>query len=176
MIRRTLLVLGALVGSAVATGAQQRQFPAELGIDAGVSVGFDTPRATVVSIPVPAVRLGIFLNDRVSVEPKVGFQSIHDDTGTNTLYSGEMGLLYHFEKNPVGRGMYARPFVGFVGSNLGGSSDTQTFYGAGLGLKTPFANRFASRLEVNYSHMTAPTGGSAANSLGILFGLSVFSR
>lgn len=176
MNKSHLFALAVLTIAASTAKAQQRQQTAELGIDAGVSIGFDTPRHTTVSIPVPAIRLGLYLNDRVSIEPRIGFQSIHDDAGTFTAYTGEAGVLFHFENDPIGRGLYARPFAGLVGSSGGGSSDTQTFFGGGLGLKEPFASRFASRLEVNYSHMTAPTGGSASNSLGILFGISVFNR
>ncbi|MDQ6718660.1 MAG: porin family protein [Gemmatimonadota bacterium] len=176
MIKRILA--GCALSAVIVTSAaaQQRQLPAELGIDAGISIGFDTPRATVVSVPQPAIRIGFFMTDRVSIEPRVGFQSIHDDLGTLSQYRAEVGLLLHAENNPIGRGLYARPFVGLVGTSGGGSSDTQTFLGAGMGLNVPFSNRFASRLEVNYSHMTAPAGGSAANSLGVLFGLSVFNR
>lgn len=176
MFARLLAVSAVLAITASSAGAQQRALPAELGLDAGVSIGFDAPRVTIVSLPVPAVRLGFYMSDRVSIEPKAGFQSVHDDAGTLSQYSAEIGLLYHFENMPVGRGVYARPFAGLIGTSGGGSSDTQTFFGGGLGLKQPFANRFASRLEVNYSHMTAPRGGSAANSLGVLFGISVFSR
>lgn len=175
MIKGILLGCAALAALATSAGAQQQKLPAELGIDAGISIGFDSPRATVVSIPEPAVRIGFFVTDRVSVEPRIGFQSVHDDLGTVSQYTAQVGVLFHADNNPIGRGLYARPFVGLVGASGGGSSDTQTFLGAGMGLKVPFSNRFASRLEVNYSHMTAPKGGSAANSLGILFGLSVFS-
>ena len=169
-------IFAALLAAVTSAGAQESQRPAELGIDAGISIGFDAPRATVVSLPVPAIRLGLFLSDRVSVEPKIGFQSVHDADGTFSQYSAEIGLPIHFEKNPVGRGLYARPFVGLLGFSGGGSSDSQTFVGGGLGLKTPFANRFASRLEVNFSHTTAPDLGNSTNALGILFGLSVFNR
>lgn len=176
MKKGILSICTLLAATASIAGAQQRQLPAELGMDAGVSIGFDTPRVTTISLPVPAVRLGFYMSDRVSLEPKFGFLSYHDGTGTSSAYSAELGLLYHFENNPVGRGIYARPFVGFLGSKNPGTSDTQTLFGAGIGLKEPFANRFASRLEVNYSHVTAPTGGSATSALGILFGISVFSR
>jgi len=170
------LALFLLFAIATSANAQQKSTPAELGVDAGVSIGFDAPRQTVVSIPVPAIRLGLFLTDRVSVEPRFGFQSFHDETGTSSAYTGELGVLFHFENNPIGRGLYARPFVGLVGAHVVGESDTQTFFGGGLGVKEAFADRFASRLEVNYSHMTAPTDGSASNNLGILFGISVFNR
>jgi hypothetical protein len=176
MIRRILAVCAAFAASASIAGAQQTQLPAELGIDAGASIGFDAPRVTVISIPVPAVRLGFYLNDRVSVEPKVGFQSVHDNTGTSTDFSAQVGVLFHFENNPVGRGLYVRPFVGILGEKATGYSETRTVVGGGLGVKEPFANRFASRLEVNYSHVSAVTDEPAANNLGILFGISVFSR
>lgn len=171
-----ILPAALLAASASIAGAQQRQLPAELGADAGVAIGFDTPRVTVVQIPIPAVRLGYFINDRVSVEPKLGFESIHDNAGTVSDFSAQVGVLFHFENNPVGRGAYARPFVGLLGEKSTGYSETRTVFGGGLGLKEPFASRFASRLEVNYSHASAVSDEPATNSLGILFGISVFSR
>jgi hypothetical protein len=178
MIRRILTVCAALAASASIAGAQQRQLPAELGVDAGISIGFDKPQVTTTSIPVPAIRLGFYINDRVSIEPKAGLQTFHDNTGSSTTYHAEVGVLLHFENDPVGRGLYARPFLGLVGvTGIGaGSGQARTLYGGGLGLKAPFANRFASRLEVNYSHTTAPPGSPALNNLGILVGISVFSR
>jgi hypothetical protein len=173
---RILYVCAAVAATASAAGAQQRQLPAELGVDAGVSIGFDTPRVTVVQIPEPAIRLGFYMSDRVSLEPKVGFASIHDDAGTFTAFSAQLGLLFHFENNPVGRGLYARPFVGVLGEKSTGYSENRSVVGGGLGVKEAFSNRFASRIEVNYSHISAVNDEPATNNLGFLFGISVFSR
>ena len=171
------ILLAALsVAAASPASAQLRQLPAELGADAGVSIGFDTPRVTVIQIPVPAIRLGYYLTDRVSIEPKVGFESIHDNAGTVSDFSAQIGMLFHFENNPIGRGAYARPFVGLLGEKAKGYSETRTVFGGGLGVKDAFATRFASRLEVNYSHASALSDEPATNSLGVLFGISVFSR
>lgn len=175
MIRRILTVCAGLAASASIAGAQQKM-PAELGIDAGASIGFDAPRVTFIQVPIPAVRLGFFLNDRVSVEPKIGLQLVHGSFGTSTSISSQIGVLFHFENNPVGRGLYARPFLGLLADKAPGFSETRSVMGGGLGLKESFSTRFASRFEVNYSHVSAVTNEPATNSLGILFGISVFSR
>jgi hypothetical protein len=176
MTKQFFVACAALAATASMASAQQAKLPAELGVDAGVTIGFDTPRVTTVSIPVPAIRFGFFVNDRVSIEPKLGFQSVHDNAGTSTAFSAQVGALFHFENAPVGRGLYARPFVGLVGEKATGYSETRSVFGAGLGVKEAFADKFASRLEVNYSRMSAVKDEPAVNSLGILFGISVFSR
>ena len=145
-------------------------------MDAGVSIGFDTPRVTIVQIPEPAIRLGFYMSDRVSLEPKVGFASVHDNSGTSTAFTAQVGMLFHFENNPIGRGMYARPFVGVLGEKATGYSEMRSVFGGGLGVKEAFSSRFASRLEVNYSHVSKVKDEPATNNLGILFGISVFSR
>ena len=178
MIRNAFPICAALAASVSVASAQQTRLPAEFGVDAGISVSFDKPQVTTTSIPVPAIRLGFYINDRVAIEPKVGLQSFHDNTGSSAAYHAEVGVLFHFENSPVGRGVYARPFVGLGGvTGIGaGSGGAETLYGGGLGLKVPVADRFASRFEVNYSHTTAPRGGQSANDLGVLIGISIFSQ
>jgi len=131
---------------------------------------------TVISVPIQAVRVGFFVNDRVSVEPKVGLNVFHTEGETFSSYDVETGVLYHFSKNPIGRGVYLRPYAGFQGISGGGDSETRGIFGAGFGAKIPFADRFATRMEIGYQHMTAPTNGNSDNALIVLFGLSIFSH
>jgi hypothetical protein len=166
----------ALVVSASAADAQQRgSRPIELGIDGGITVGFEDPdNITVVSIPVQAFRVGFFMTDRVSIEPRFHFNSISGGGASFRTYAVELGALFHPGGYRTGSGVYVRPFGGIegVGGDLG--SDSDGYIGAGLGVKLPFAERrLATRLEGNFAHVFS-TGG--VNRLGILFGLSYFYR
>jgi hypothetical protein len=173
---KNLVVLGflALVMSASAADAQKRvSRPMEFGIDGGISFGMDDPSVTTVSLPVQALRVGFFMNDKVSVEPRFNFNSVSGGGVSLRTYSLELGALYHFGGYTKGSGLYARPFAGIagVGGDLGSGSDG--FMGAGVGVKLPFANRrLATRLEANYGHAFSDGGGS--DGLGVLFGLSLF--
>lgn len=177
---KQLVVLGfiALVMSATAAEAQKNSSsarPIELGMDGGLSIGFDDPNVTTVSLPVQALRVGFFMNDKISLEPRFNFNSVSGGGVSMRTYSLELGALYHLGGYAKGSGLYARPFAGIagVGGDLGSGSDG--FIGAGAGVKLPFANRrLATRLEANLAHAFTDAGGS--NGLGVLFGVSLFHR
>lgn len=167
-------VLGflAVALTASAAGAQRASRPIELGIDGGITVGFDNPNITLVAIPVQAFRVGFFMTDRVSIEPRFGFNSISGGGFSARTYVVELGALFHPGGYRTGSGIYVRPFGGLIGTGGDIGSESDGYLGAGVGVKLPFAaGRLATRLEANFSHVF-DTGGS--NQLGILFGLSFF--
>lgn len=177
MMKR-ILVFGTLVLALTASTAEAQRSsrrdggPVELGIDAGITFGLDDPHFTLVSLPTQVFRVGYFLNDRFELEPRVSITSASGGGNTFTAYSLEAGLLYQPHGDRVGKGLYFRPFVGLVGVSVSGPGDDNTgVVGIGAGLKLPFADRrMATRLEANYSH------SDGANLLGLLFGLSWFTR
>ena len=179
---KQLVVLGflALVMTATSADAQKKSSastarPIELGMDGGISVGFDDPNVTTVSLPVQALRVGFFMNDNISLEPRFNFNSVSGGGVSVRSYSLELGALYHLGGYSNGSGLYVRPFAGIagVGGDLGSGSDG--FVGAGAGVKLPFANRrLATRLEANLGHAFSDGGGT--NGLGVLFGVSLFHR
>jgi hypothetical protein len=177
-----------LVGLALVSSSLQGQDrPIELGVDAGVSIGFGDNSVTVISIPVQAFRIGFFVDDKVSIEPKFGLTTITGNGDTFTSYAAELGLLYHFyrerERDVRGRviyggpgprsSFYVRPFVGIVGSNGPGGDDSDAVLGIGVGMKVPLVNRLAARFEANFAHQF---GDPDFNQLGLLAGLSFFTR
>ena len=68
-----------------------------------------------------------------------------------------------------------RPFLGVSGINVPGPNDSHSGYaGVGFGLKLPFADRrLATRMEANYAHGFS---GGGSNLIGVLIGLSFFTR
>ena len=179
MTYRIFTILAAITLGASAASAQDR--PVELGIDAGVSIGLGDNSITRINIPAQAFRVGFFVQDNISLEPKISINTISGNGDTFTSYLAELGLLYHFYRPGVRprsypgprSAVYVRPFAGLVGTTGGDNSDTNGLLGLGVGMKVPLVSRLASRFEVNIAHTF---GDFSSNELGILAGLSFFTR
>jgi len=174
-----VLSMSLLAVAAASAGAQTTRSanPVELGIDAVIAstVG-SSPNVTQISIPDAQFRVGFFVSNDLSIEPRVGIMSVSGGGSTYTTYNGELGLLYHFvPRDRPGTGVYVRPFAGFTGES-GGGSDTQARIGVGLGTKIPFADRLATRLELNYGHAFSNGSNTSGNEIGASVGLSFFTR
>ena len=171
-----LCTTAAFLAGSAAHAQRTRAGGVELGVDAGVAIGLDDPHTTVVALPIQNFRFGYFASDKIEIEPRFFVNSLHiADAGTITTYSVEMGALFMPSGDRAGNGLYIRPFGGFTGfSASGGTSDSNGFLGAGLGLKVPFADRrLATRWEANYAHGFSDGG---TNQIGLLVGLSFFTR
>lgn len=173
------VVLVALLLAAVAPSLEAQRSrgsrPIEFGIDGGLLFGLDDPNVTVVTLPVQSFRVGFHMTNKVAIEPAFHLNSIRFDGGSATDYAIQVGLVYSPSGDRVGKGLYARPFVGIAGqSTPAPNDDSDVFMGIGGGLKIPFADRrLATRMEVNYAHTFSDPG---ANAIGLLFGLSFFTR
>jgi hypothetical protein len=180
MIKR-LVVLGVVTLAITAPTANAQRSsrgstPIELGIDGGVLFGLDAPRATAVILPLQDFRIGFLVTDKLELEPRFNFIAAHTAGFTATSYTLEFGVVYQPSGDRVGNGFYGRPFFGIDGSSVsgGGGSSSTGFAGLGFGLKIPFSDRrLATRMEANYAHAFGNAGG---NQIGLLLGLSFFTR
>ena len=177
-----LSVASVIVALAVcATGAAaQNAAPAgrtvELGIDAVIATTLGDNKYTTVAIPNADFRVGFYVNNDLSIEPRVAINSVSGSGSTYTEYKGELGVLYHFVPGPrVGAGPYVRPFAGFIGES-GGGSETQAEFGVGVGTKIPFGDRMATRIEANYAHLSSSDYSDSVNQLAFSIGISFFTR
>jgi hypothetical protein len=179
MIKRVVVLsavlLVALAPSARAQRSRGDSRPIEFGIDGGLAFGLDNPKVTALVIPTPVFRVGFLMTGKVALEPRLQLASVHSGGQTATAYGIEIGVLYSPNGDRVGNGLYGRPFIGISGASIsGGGSNSNGHAGAGIGLKLPFADRrMATRLEANYSH---EFGTPSSNTIGLLFGLSWFTR
>jgi hypothetical protein len=179
MIKRLLFIVGLIAIIAPTASAQRRSstapHPIELGVDGGIIFGLDNPKLTVVSIPLQDFRVGFFMSDFLELEPRFNLNSIHSAGNSLTTYNAEFGVLWMPSGDRVGKGVYFRPFLGISGASVsGGGSNSSGFAGIGAGLKIPLENRrLATRLEANFAH-GFDNGGT--NQIGLLFGLSFFTR
>jgi hypothetical protein len=180
MMRR-ILFSGAVALCALGSTAQAQRSsprgsnPIELGIDGGVIFTLDAPRATIISLPLQAFRIGFLVSPKWEVEPGIHLTSVHVSGISATDYAFEVGVLYQPAGDRVGKGLYGRPFLGVSGTSESGSgSDNSGYGGFGLGVKLPFNDRrMATRMEAAYSHSF---GNGGANAIGLLIGLSFFTR
>jgi hypothetical protein len=144
----------------------------ELGVDAGVMFTLDDPRVTAFQVPIQGIRMGFFVSPAISIEPSIRLNTVSvSGAGSDTDYRIGVGLLYHFAPNRAANQMYVRPFIGFSDDT---GIDSGLDFGAGFGVKIPIANRFASRFEANLTHFS--NDGNTWNALGLLAGLSVYTR
>ena len=181
---KRILFFGAVALCAAASSAEAQRSTrrestsVELGIDGGVMFSLDDPKTSIVSLPIQDFRIGFLVSPTWELEPRFNLNSIHGGGASVTTYSFEAGVLYQPSGDRVGKGLYVRPFLGVTGvkaSGGGASASTNNgFGGAGVGLKLPWDDRrLATRLEANYTHGFGDSGG---NAIGVLIGLSFFTR
>jgi len=171
-----------VVALAICTSAAAAQSSApagrtvELGVDAVIATTLGSDKYTTIAIPNADFRVGFYVNNNLSIEPRVAINSVSGDGSTYTEYHGEVGVLYHFMPSTrVGAGPYVRPFAGIVGAS-GDGSETQLELGAGVGTKIPFGDRMATRLEASYAHLASSSYNDSVNQLALSVGISFFTR
>jgi hypothetical protein len=177
LVTLVVLAISAVSSSASAQRTRARststQKPLwEIGVDAALSLGLDSPRRNSLDIPVGSIRAGIFTSDVLEIEP---FFSLNNRSGQGitsvTSYQFGVGGLYHFSPERTKSQVYVRPFLSLVGSSGGAASNSDLGIGIGAGMKLPKLNaRMAWRGEVNF--MTV----NNASSLNFLVGGSFFTR
>ena len=187
---RKFAIVIALLGSFAAVPPAHAQHigrPFEFGVDAEAQFGLGRDDYTLITLPARRARIGYEFSNRASFEPFASFG--YSGVGGGSLTSLELGagLLLYLTGNTtaapssmaatVSR-VYVRPFalMQYVRLSDGTTSDSNTEFGfgGGLGLRQPLgSSRLATRWEVNLQHVT---GSGSGTSLGLLVGLSFFTR
>lgn len=156
----------------------------EFGVDAGANFGLGDRSSVGITIPAARLRIGFFMNNdsRWSIEPAAGLAySKTKDVPYIANYNLELGALYHFSAPSRlydatrARVAYLRPFIGLVGVATGGDSggsDSEFSMGAGYGVKIPWRQNMAFRLEGNAGYGF----DNNAVRLGAYAGVSFFAR
>jgi hypothetical protein len=179
---RRLLSLAALSiltlsasASAQRSGSMANPSP-EIGMDAGIGFRLTDPSTTTIAIPVPAIRMGFFLSPVLSIEPSLGLVSFSGGGFSGTDYTVGVGALYHFSPSRAAKQFYVRPFLGINGSSGDAGSGSSVAFGVGGGLKIPLRDRIATRFEANFAHDGGRNGGGSSDMIGLLAGLSFYTR
>jgi len=154
-----MLVLAAALWLFAGVDAQAQSTGAlEMGLDGGVTLQIvdDSHRTLAdVSFPIPALRVGYFLTDRVEMEPRVAYQRARIDNDAfdsgeaQTSQSGLAGLALAYHGGEPG---HSRFFIaGGAIALFAGGTTAENHWGAevGFGYKASLAPRWAARLELS---------------------------
>lgn len=174
------LMLPVIAGAQAGPQVEQSSGTQELGLDAAAVFALGDQSSVLIDLPAARARIGFFgrgPNARWSLEPAIGLSFVKvEDADARLNYNIEAGALYHFR--PAGelaqrgaRVSYLRPFVGLVGFT-GSGGDNEVTLGGGFGVKVPWRDQLAWRLEAN----TAYGLDNQAWRLGANVGLSFFTR
>src|SRR6185437_3725477 len=123
--------------------------------------------------PVQAIRLGFALSPTVWLEPGLGLRTVSED-GSFTTLNFDVGLPISLS-GPVAPNTtqyFVRPLLGFRHfSNSGARSETQTAFGAGIGMRVPIVDRLAGRFEARYVRGLHSDNFPASDEFSLLAGL-----
>jgi hypothetical protein len=120
--------------------------------------------------------MGFFVTPAVSIEPWLGLNSFSGGGFSGSDYRLGAGLLYHFSTSRAASQWYVRPFLGVHGQSGDLGSGSSAEFGVGAGLKFPLRDRIASRFEANFAHEGGQNGGNGRDVIGLLAGLSFYTR
>ena len=171
-----------------AAGAQSMPEP-ELGFRAGFTrLSSDdgaggTQTVNIISVPgmmflsPGGIHYMFFLNEKVSLEPQLGFMRTSNDGASSSLLF--LALQPNLFLGPdARRSAYVFGTLGVLRDtdSFGGSSntDTQNLFGGGIGYRRVVRNVLATRYEFRFRRFSADgPGGEALNEIGLLVGLGV---
>jgi hypothetical protein len=171
----SILTLSASASAQRSSGYSASPSP-EIGMDAGLTIGLGDNSGTVFQVPLQQIRMGFFISPAMSIEPTVGFTSFSGGGISGTAYSLGAGLLYHFSPSRAANQFYVRPFIGIDGSSGDLGSGSSVAFGVGGGLKIPLRDRIATRFEAAFAHRGGQNGGNGSDAIGLLAGLSFYTR
>ena len=172
--------------SAATTGAAQQNGALEFGMDAALfhysynvktTAGDRSTSTNVFQFPVSAVRVAFPLNPGFSLEPSVNLQ-YSSVNGQNALtLTGDLGLLMDLTHDPKEWRWYVRPAIGLqhFSSSAFSTTDRPTL-SFGLGTRVPLTDRIAARYEARYQWIGSTSTAGSQNGIGLLAGISVFTR
>jgi hypothetical protein len=90
-------------------------------------------------------------------------------------YGAGLAALYHFQTSRARTQWFVKPQTALTIFNGSGASQTRFQVGAGTGVKIPFADRLAWRVEVGVAHAFVSGVANDTNLLGLSTGLSFFT-
>jgi|tagenome__1003787_1003787.scaffolds.fasta_scaffold20866169_2 hypothetical protein len=183
----SIALIGCVAATPFAARAQNVGRPFEFGLDAAAQFGLGDTHFTTIVLPAQRARIGYEFSNAASFEPfgtfiyqsAGGFSSTSLGLGAGILFflTGNTSAAPASMTSTVSR-IYVRPFAVMqyirLSDGTDSNSDTEFGFGGGLGLRKPLgSSRLATRWEVNIQHVG---GSDAFTSLGLLVGLSFFTR
>jgi hypothetical protein len=171
VLRRAAAVAALVAVSAVTAQAQMGSLKVEeIRIDIANFSTVDGSSDLTLFAP-GALALGIYLNDKIAIEPMILFNNDSPDVGdaTNTIGIGVM-VPFYLQGDRGHNGFFIAP--GFQWRKVG-DADAGVDFGADIGYKKSMNDKVSWRAAANIQ-----TGDSTADEMliGVTFGFSVFWR
>jgi opacity protein-like surface antigen len=180
-------ILGLIASPAAAQGrgraaSQDRGF--ELGVDAELAytkTHIDGPQSqppgtTSFSLPNGDVRVGFPTSGPVTFEIAGNLNHLSSNGESFTSSLVELGLPIALNETRTAAEWFVRPAIGWqhTGQSNGPSTNRATL-AAGIGVRVPVSNHISMRFELRDTYATKHQGISA-NTIGLLGGVSVYTR
>lgn len=169
-----LLVLGLCAGLAPAALAQERglEFGADIGLGfESVGEGDFFTAGTPVSL-----RVGVPIGERFSIEPRLGFSLLSGEGSSFTTLDLQGAVLARVTGDAQNEGVYvvALPQLSYLDFDV--ESTTQFAFGGGAGVRFPYDDRMAFRVEAQFVHAFETDELAGSDAILGLFGITFFMR
>ncbi len=172
--RKTVLATALLVAVSSMAQAQERR-EKELRIDLVQIESVDG--TTVANVGVPgSVALGIYMNNKIAIEPVVNFLSISGDGNSGNELTFGVFVPYYFRGDTGRNGLFVSP--GLLYGKIGGDNpqDGTLDFGVDVGMKKSMRDNVAMRFAVGVrtGDSYEDVNGDSQIGIGASFGISVF--
>ena len=172
---RTLTFCGVLLQAPVVLVGQGQ--PVELGFDSGMNLFLNDPKASLISIPDQAIRFGVFVSNRLSIEPSIGLTWI-DGQEREPFTTVSLGLsgLFHITPDRSKPQAFLRPTTGVEYNFFRANNEIQFAAGGYLGLRIPAASHLSVRLESGFLRRFESENVVSSDMVSFNFGVSLFVK
>ena len=179
-IALVLLPMNAALTQSVTTRARF-----EFGTDVTLTKVLEGDHATSLQVPGQLLRVGYFILPNVSIETALGFQYAAIEGSSTSYTAAHLGVLINHNADSRRTQVYAHPYAALTSYHLSADAGrgehfrrtvTNTGLGLGVGLRLPLSDRLASRIELQFEHLEAPTGLRGDKNLRLALGISYLTR
>jgi opacity protein-like surface antigen len=178
----TAAVVG-LLACAASVGRAQKSRGFEWGGDAALLhysyslPGGQSSTLTSFTFPVSNVRVAFPTDGPFEPEISAGLTYTKTTGGRSVSdFDGDVALLMELSHDMQGPRWFVRPALGWQRTSVSSAgSESHATLGAGVGVRIGITDRIAGRYEARYTYLTAARGVSA-NIVGLLAGISIFTR
>ena len=181
-VRFSAVLAGLLLTAAASAHAQrQASYPYEIGVDGTIARrsydgenGLASSSVTTVSLPANTLRVGLFITNQIELEPALSFQRINAGDNDYTQVDFSVAAPIYFTPERTKPQLFVRPVVGVY--HVSHPDVSQVNVGAGFGVKLPIDSRISTRFEAEYRHGNGGDEFRSYNQIGLIIGLSIYTR
>jgi len=173
-VRKTMLTTALLVAASSMVEAQDRR-EKELRIDVAGLQSNDGTTTFGVGLP-GTVALGIYMSNKIALEPTISFNSISGDGASASFMEVGLFVPYYFKGDTGRNGLFVAP--GFMYGKVGGdfASDATIDFGVDVGVKKSLRDNVAMRIagNVRTGDSYEDANGDSTIGFGATFGIGIF--